>query len=65
MKKIFFNTLRKLFSKPSPLAWNQKFPDNAHICMKINILHSFDGLVHTLERMVALALRETQRKKKK
>lgn len=65
MKKIFFNTLRKLFSKLGPLGWNQKFPDNAHICMTINILHSFDGLALILEWMVALALRETGKKKKK
>ena len=64
MRKIFLNTLRKLFSKLGPLGWNQKFPDNAHICMTINILHSFDGLVLILEWMVALALRETGKKKK-
>ena len=63
MRKIFLNTLRKLFSKLGPLGWNQKFPDNAHICMTINILHSFDGLVLILEWMVALALRETGKKK--
>ena len=49
MKKIFFNTLRKLFSKLGPLGLNQTFPDNAHICMTINILHSFDGLVLIFE----------------
>lgn len=64
MKKIFFNTLRKLFSKLGPLGLNQKFPDNAHICMTINILHSFDGLVLIFEWMGALALRETGKKKK-
>ena len=63
MRKIFLNTLRKLFSKLGPLGWNQKFPDNAHICMTINILHSFDGLVLILEWMVALPLRETGKKK--
>lgn len=65
MKKIFFNTLRKLFSKLGPLGLNQTFPDNAHICMTINILHSFDGLVLIFEWMGALALRETGKKKKK
>ena len=64
MKKIFFNTLRKLFSKLGPLGLNQTFPDNAHICMTINILHSFDGLVLIFEWMGALALRETGKKKK-
>ena len=65
MKKIFFNTLRKLFSKLGPLGLNQTFPDNAHICMTIYILHSFDGLVLIFEWMGALALRETGKKKKK
>lgn len=64
MKKIFFNTLRKLFSKLGPLGWNQKFPDNAHICMTINILHSFDGLA-LIFGMDGSTGSERNRKKKK
>lgn len=33
--------------------------------MKINILQCFDGLVHTLEWMVALALREAEKRRRK
>jgi hypothetical protein len=64
MKKTYFNTLRKLFSKPGPLGWvgTGSFQIYARICMKINSYHSYDGLVHTLRWMAALALKKTGKK---